>query len=219
MTNRHGEERARALAATRLYLVAQPPVTLRREELSRFCERIGAAVRGGVGIVQLRAKEAPTRDVVRLAAELKPWLEGALLIVNDDIEAACSSGADGVHLGQGDASVATARAKLGRDALVGVSTHTLGQAKVAASKGADYLGFGAMFDTATKAKIELVGPPALRPVVSSVEIPVFAIGGITCANVDLIVQQGGDRIAVSQAILGARDCESAARELLARLVR
>lgn len=229
--SRSGNPETHPLADARLYLIVPPPddVVLAasgvratsgtEDPFARWLHRIAAAVRGGVDVVQLRFKRKATRHVVAAAAKLKPTLaaSGALLIVNDDVAAAREAGADGVHLGQRDGSVRAARAELGSGALIGVSTHSLEQAVEAERQGADYLGFGAMFDTRTKDEIELVGPAALAAVVARVRVPVFAIGGIDASNVRQIVDHGGERIAVSGAILSAKDPESAARELRARL--
>lgn len=219
MTIRHLEETRRRIAAAQLYLIAGPPSDGGDSGMRDWVGRIRSACEGGVEIVQLRFKERSTSEVVQAAAKLKSIREefGVVLIVNDDVEAAREAGADGIHVGQDDLPIEVVRERLGDRALIGVSTHSLDQAIEAERRGADHLGFGAMFDTTTKSKLELVTPLALGPVLRRVRIPVFAIGGIRADNLDSILATGARRIAVSSAILGARDPRVAAAELSSRL--
>jgi thiamine-phosphate pyrophosphorylase len=142
---------------------------------------------------------------------------GALFIVNDRVDIALLSHADGVHLGQLDLPLAEVRRLSGRRLIVGVSTHSVEQARNAERAGADYIGAGPVFATTTKDAGELLRPSGLKAVRAAVSIPVFAIGGITIENIGQIGSEPGCRVAVSSAVLRAGDPGAAVRELLARL--
>jgi thiamine-phosphate pyrophosphorylase len=176
---------------------------------------LDAALRGGVDVVQLRDKEASDDDLVRAAESFRGACDtyGALFVLNDrpDLVAAC--GADGVHVGQRDASVADARAIVGDECLVGLSIET--EAQLDAIAGADYLGVGAVFATPTKRESVAGGLELVRATAARVTIPWFAIGGIELANVAEVVEAGAPGVAVVRAIRDANDPETAARELRA----
>jgi thiamine-phosphate pyrophosphorylase len=178
---------------------------------------LDAALRGGVDVVQLRDKEASDDDLVRAAESIRSACDayGALFVLNDrpDLVAAC--GADGVHVGQRDASVADARAIVGDESLVGLSIET--EAQLDAIDGADYLGVGAVFATPTKTESVAGGLELVRATAVRVTIPWFAIGGIELANVAEVVEAGAPGIAVVRAICDADDPEAAARALRAAL--
>jgi thiamine-phosphate pyrophosphorylase len=173
------------------------------------------ALRGGADIIQLREKEAKDREILSLARDLREMTHdaGALFIVNDRPDIARLAGADGVHLGQTDLPPAAARAILGPDGIIGVSTHSVEQARQAVADGADYIGVGPMFPTATKGYSEGVGPSYIREAASVAGLPLVAIGGITPERVPEILRMAPERhviIAVSSAILQAPDIEAAA---------
>jgi len=176
-----------------------------------------AALRGGVDVVQLRDKELPDDKLVRAAEPFRRACDahGALFVLNDrpDLVAAC--GADGVHVGQRDASVAEARALVGDERIVGLSVETVVQ--LDAIDGADYLGVGAVFATPTKTEAEAAGLELVRAAAVQVGIPWFAIGGIDLENVAEVVMAGAPGVAVVRAIRDADDPEAAARELRAAL--
>jgi len=184
-------------------------------------ELAAAAVRGGVDVVQVRWKGASTGELRALTEAVDRAIasSGALLFVNDDVDLAREAEAvDGVHVGQGDVSVGEARRLLGAGKLFGLSTHSVAQVHAAAAAGvADYLGFGAMFDTSTKQQPRVIGPELLARVRDVGDVPIFAIGGITLDNIDELTRRGCGRAAVSGAIVNAADPEQAARELRARL--
>ena len=172
-----------------------------------------AALRGGAAILQYRDK---TADASRRHAEATTLLalcrqRGAPLIVNDDVELAAAVGADGVHLGEDDASPAAARLRLGAGAIVGVSCYDdLDRARSAAAAGADYLAFGAFFASPTKpqgrrATTDMLG--AARPL----GLPLVAIGGITPDNAAPLIAAGADFLAVISGVFGAADPEQQAR--------
>lgn len=178
-------------------------------------ECVTDALAGGVTCVQLREKDAPQAEVVLRARALAPLCReaGVPLIVNDDVEAALAAHADGVHVGQSDAACVEAREKLGPDAIVGVSVQTVEQALAAQADGADYLGVGAVFGTATKPDADDVGIDGLRDICAAVDIPVVAIGGLNVATIPQIAGTGADGVAVVSALFAADDICAAAREL------
>ncbi len=175
------------------------------------------ALRGGATMIQLREKELGREALIAEARALAPVCRryGAPLIVNDDVEAAIACGADGVHVGQNDTSLAAARAALGPGKIVGVSARTVAQAIEAERGGADYLGVGAVFPTGTKADAERVSLGDLGRVARAVRIPVVAIGGIGVGNMGQLRGLGAAGAAVVSAVFSRPDIESAARELRA----
>ena len=177
---------------------------------------LDAALRGGVDVVQLRDKELGDAELVAASARFRRACDrhGALFVLNDrpDLVEAC--GADGVHVGRDDAPVAEARALVGPERLVGLSTHS--RDEVDAAEGADYLGVGTIFTTPTKAE-DAVGLNLVRVAAEAAHVPWFAIGGIDLSNVGLVAAAGAHGVAVVRAIRDADDPESAARELRAAL--
>jgi thiamine-phosphate pyrophosphorylase len=178
------------------------------------------ALRGGVRAVQLREKDFSTRERFELGLRLRRLTSefGAKLLVNGDASLARAVGADGVHLPQDGLPVDICRKVLEPGMLAGVSTHSLAEAKEAANKGADFITFGPVFPTPSKAKY---GPPtgvgSLSKVCASVELPVFALGGIGAVNMEEALSGGASGIAMISAILAARDVESAASDIVQRL--
>ncbi len=170
-----------------------------------------AALTGGVDLVQWRLKEEDEYSLERCAEICTE--HGVPLIVNDHVGAAGRLGLAGAHVGQEDMSAKQARAELGPHRLLGVSTHDLDQALKAQDDGADYLGFGPMYPTATKGYEQGQPLSALTEIMERIEIPVFAIGGITDENLPELIQSGCQRIALSSAILQAKDPELAAKNL------
>jgi thiamine-phosphate pyrophosphorylase len=196
-----------AIKGARLLLVTDP-----RPDLAA---RVEAAVRGGVEVVQLREKH-PTDRTRSLADELREVCArgGALFTVNDDVALARLSGADGVHLGQEDETVARAREILGPDAVVGRSASTVVEAREAVREGADYLGVGTVFATPTKPDAEVKGLALVEEVArEGLPVPWFAIGGITHTTAPEVAAAGAPGFAVVRAVLDAEDPEAAAREL------
>jgi thiamine-phosphate pyrophosphorylase len=188
-----------------LYLISPPAFGL--EEHARALEAALGAGRP-VAAYQLRLKGAPDEAVLAAAAHLKPICAAhdVAFILNDRADLAKAAGADGVHLGQTDGSVAEARALLGRDAQIGVTCHgSRHLAMEAGEAGADYVAFGAFFDTATKAVEHHAEPAILAWWTAISPIPCVAIGGITPANCRPLVEAGADFLAVSGAIWAAPD--------------
>lgn len=183
-------------------------------------EAIRALGRGGASLVQVRTKLGGDAERVRLAREACAAAReaGVPLIVNDRADVARIVGAAGVHVGQGDLPSPLARAIVGPDAIVGVSTHDVAQAASAAAEAVDYVAFGPVFPTRTKANPDpVVGLDGLRAMRGVVSCPVVAIGGITRRNAAEVAAAGADGVAVISDLLGAPDLEAAARELVAAL--
>jgi len=202
------------LAAARLYVLVDG-----RESVEEFARLAGMLVREGVSVIQLRDKRLPDRELLERARELRRLTRGSrtLFIMNDRPDLALLAEADGVHLGQDDATVNDARRVLGTQALIGVSTHSLEQAQAAVLAGANYIGVGPTFPSGTKQFAQFTGLDLLRSVASSIRLPSFAIGGIGIANLDQVRGTGSERVAVSGAILTAADQAAAVRELRQKL--
>jgi thiamine-phosphate pyrophosphorylase len=181
---------------------------------------VEAALQGGARAFQLREKDLPPRELYPLALEMRQLTQtyGARLLINDRVDVALAVNADGVHLTTTSLPASIARRVLGPAPLIGVSTHTLAEAQAAAEEGADFLVFGPVFFTPSKAPYgQPVGLDALRAVRAAVKLPMLAIGGVKKANIDQVVAAGADGIAVISAIIGADDPTAASQELLATL--
>jgi thiamine-phosphate pyrophosphorylase len=174
------------------------------------------AIAGGVDAVQLRDKASSDREMLRIARDLRRWTRecDALLFVNDRPDLARAAHADGVHLGQEDFPVKEARRIVGPDALIGLSTHTIEQARGAAAEGADYIGVGPVFPSRTKQFTELAGLEFVEAVAREIRLPSFCIGGIEPGNIAQVAHMGAKRFAVGAAISQASDPREIARELL-----
>jgi len=174
------------------------------------------ALEAGVRFFQYRDKHGTRKSIWKttfLLAKLARQT-GALLIINDYADIALAVDADGVHLGQDDLPVHEARGIVGKDKLIGISAHSREQAEDAARAGADYIGFGPLYPTATKNAGAVQGLENLRIIRQSVSIPIIAIGGIDRSNAGDVVRTGADGIAVISAILSADDVQRAARDLV-----
>lgn len=179
-----------------------------------------AALCGGARAFQLREKDLAPRDLLPLAQEMRQLTQAyeARLLINDRIDVALAVDADGVHLTTSSLPVSVARRLLGPERLLGVSTHSLAEAQAAAEGGADFVVFGPVFFTPSKAPYgQPVGLEALRAVCAAVALPILAIGGIKKVNLDQVVAAGADGIAVISAVIAADDPTAAAQELLAAL--
>ena len=204
--------RREQLRAAGVYLVTE-------EALSgaRTSEEIAVAVlAAGVRIVQVREKEGTARRALEIAMALRGVTRErrALLLVNDRLDLALAAEADGVHLGQDDLPVATARGLLGPDALIGLSITDPEQLDAPDVREADYLGVGAVFPTGSKSDARYTGLELLAAARAAVDLPIVAIGGITVENAAAAVRAGADVLAVISAIAAAPDPGSAARRLL-----
>ena len=182
-----------------------------------LCQQVEAALQGGVTCVQLREKhldrDAFLAEARQLCALCRRY--GVPFIVNDDLDIALACGADGVHVGQDDMPAAEVRRRAGRRLIVGVSAHTPEEARLAEAAGADYLGAGAVFGSATKTDASLLTPAGLQAVCAAVHIPVVAIGGVNAGNILQLQGSGAAGAAVVSGIFGAPDITAACRELRA----
>src|SRR5262245_8875155 len=178
------------------------------------------ALRGGARAFQLREKDLSPRELYPLALEMRQLTQiyGARLLINDRVDVALAVNADGVHLTTTSLPASIARQVLGPGRLIGVSTHTLAEAQTAEENGADFVVFGPVFLTPSKAPYgEPVGLDALRAVRATVRLPILAIGGIKKVNLDQVLAAGADGIAVISAIISADDPTAASEDLLAML--
>jgi thiamine-phosphate pyrophosphorylase len=171
----------------------------------------------GVRIMQLRLKDIPSRDFLAAARAIAALCRarGAILIVNDRVDIAMLAGANGVHLGQEDLPLDAARRVGGAEMIIGISTHTMEQARAAENGGADYIGFGPMYPGGLKSIRAGQGLENLRAVRAAVKIPIVAIGGITEATVSEIVAAGADAAAIISDVLAAADVGAKVRSILA----
>jgi thiamine-phosphate pyrophosphorylase len=187
------------------------------DELVRRTEGL---LRGGARLVQLRWKRAGAAAFLAAASECGRLAEafGARLLVNDRVDVALACGADGVHLGQSDLPLAAARRLLGPGRWIGISTHDVEQARVAAAGGADYLGFGPIFATSTKRTgYSPRGLQGLRQVRAAVNLPIVAIGGIDFDKAPEVIAAGADAVAMISALAALPDAAEGVRVALDRL--
>ena len=182
-------------------------------------EDVEEALLGGATLVQIREKEISSRAYLELAGKVKAVTDryGVPLIVNDRIDIALAVDAGGVHVGPDDLPVSVARRLLGPDKIVGASASSLEEALTFQAQGADYLGVGAVFPTATKQVTEKVDLETLARIKAAVRIPVAAIGGIDAGNAPEVMKTGVDGVAVVSAILNRPDIREATRDLLSKL--
>jgi len=193
-----------------LYVITEPSL---RDPIETARAVLGAGVR----LLQLRDKQATTRQLVQLGQALRILTRqyDALLIVNDRLDVALAIEADGVHLGQDDLPISLARRVAGERLLIGASVETVAEACQAEAEGAHYLGVGPMFPTHTKPDAGApVGPERLHAIKRAVRIPVFGIGGITLQNAPAVLKAGADGVCVVSAVVSAPDPAEAARQLL-----
>lgn len=182
----------------KLYLI-----TDRRASGLSHIQVVKKAINAGIRIIQLREKDMPKKELYKEALSIRALTlkHRVIFIINDYPDIALVVNADGVHLGQEDLSIREARKLLGKNKIIGISTHSLRQAIDAQSSGADYIGFGPIFTTSTKNAGRPRGTKSLIEIKRHVKIPVVAIGGITLENVSDVLQSGVDAIAVASGIL------------------
>jgi len=201
-----------------LYLVTDRDLSLGRSNL----EVIQAAVRGGVTLVQLREKEATTKEFYQEGLKIRAYLKARdiPLIINDRIDMALALDAEGVHLGQEDMPIDAARKILGPQKIIGASVFTPEEAKIAEALGADYLGLSPIFVTETKPELTqhlgIKGIPLLK---EAVKIPVVGIGSMSESNAYEAVKAGLDGVAVVSAICSREDPRAAAAAIKAEIMR
>lgn len=189
------------------------------ETLSRgrtHAEIARAAVRGGARVIQLRDKTKSSLELYETACEMRKVCTDVLFIVNDRLDIALVSGADGVHLGQDDLPIAAARGMVPENFLIGVSVDSVAEARAAVDAGADYVAVSPVFSTSSKSDAGAGhGIAVVREICAAVTCPVLGIGGVTAENIPELIAAGLDGVAVISAVVTAPDISAAARHLAA----
>jgi len=210
-----------ALAAARLYGILDLSYVAPAE-----IERVAGEMCKGVDVLQLRAKGFSDLEIEEFGNRIQPIVSdaGIPLIINDHPELVPGIGANGAHVGQDDIAIADARWRAGRalagevpPPIVGRSTHSLVQAEAAAAAGADYIGFGPLFPTPTKAGRPAIGLADIARVHELVKIPIFCIGGVKLENLDAVIEAGARRVVIVSGILQAPDIVAYCRAVKAKL--
>ena len=178
-------------------------------------EQVEAALKGGVTCVQLREKEMDETAFLQEAKDICALCHryGVPFIVNDNVDVAIACQAAGIHVGQEDMAAGEVRRRVGDAMLLGVSVHTVEEARRAVRNGADYLGLGAVFPTSTKTDVDQMTNETLRAICDAVDVPVVAIGGINRGNLLKLSGSGVDGVALVSAIFSAEDIEDTCRKL------
>ena len=191
-------------------------VTDKSDDVEKFLKTIEEGIKGGVTVVQIREKTADTLDFFNLALKVKEITRkyNVPLIINDRVDVALAIDAEGVHVGQSDMPCEVTRKLVGPDKIVGVSAATIDEAKKAEKDGADYIGTGAVFPTATKDDAPKITKKDLKEIVDSINIPVVAIGGITLDNAHELIDTGIAGLSVVSAIMSSDDPKKSSEKLL-----
>lgn len=198
-----------------MYLNGLCFIPARKRSCLTLKEIVTIVLSSGARCIQYREKDKSRRDIYREALILRKLTNefGAVFIVNDYTDIALAVNADGVHLGQKDLPLKEARKILGKEKIMGVSTHNIDEAIAAEAGGADYIGFGPVFHTATKDAGKPKGIAMLKEIKKHVKIPVVAIGGINAGNLESVLKSGVDAVAVSSAIIQGDIADNAIRFL------
>ena len=180
-------------------------------------QQVESALKGGVTCVQLREKELDEAAFLQEAKDIQALCRryGVPFIVNDNVDIAVACGADGVHVGQEDMRAGEVRRLVGENMILGVSVHTVVEARQAVRDGADYLGLGTVFPTSTKTDVDGMPRETLRTICCAVDVPIVAIGGLNRGNILQLSGSGVDGVALVSAIFGAENIEESCRELRA----
>jgi thiamine-phosphate pyrophosphorylase len=203
-----------ALHKIRLYVLISSKIATRPVK-----ETAKLVINGGADAIQLREKTISDSDFISLAGEIRDITtnRGTLFIINDRVNVARELNADGVHLGQQDMGVSEARAIIGNEKVIGVSTHNIIQARQALKDGADYIAIGPVYPTSTKNYEPSVGLKVVQEVSREITVPVFAIGAITLENLDNVVKAGASRVAVCSVIINSNDTYSSTKRFKTKL--
>ena len=179
-------------------------------------EQVECALKGGATCVQVREKKLGDEDFLEEAKQIAALCKryGVPLFINDNVDVAIACGAEGVHVGQEDMAAAKVREKVGNKMMIGVSVHSVEEAKQAVRDGADCLGVGAMFSTSTKTDVDVLPKETLKAICDAVDIPVVAIGGITAGDIDALLATGIAGIALSGTLLRADDPAAETRKII-----
>lgn len=187
-------------------------------ELSRkgTLSDVGDAVESGCKIIQYREKNKNTKEMINEASKIKKICrDNAIFLVNDRIDVALAAGADGVHIGQDDMPIDIARKLLGAEKIIGLTVHNRDEAIEAEQNGADYVGLGPIFDTATKKDAgKGIGPDSIREIKNAVKIPVVAIGGINKENCRNVIESGADSLVAISAIVCSDDVKRETQDFI-----
>jgi thiamine-phosphate pyrophosphorylase len=195
----------------KLYLI-----TDRKQTAMPLPAAVRLALEGGVRAIQVREKDLPIRELLALSEELRAITKefGAKLFINDQVDVAMAVDADGVHLGRQSMPPSAVRNMVGDKMLIGVSTHTIAEARAAESEGADFVTFGPIFETPSKAHLGApVGLEALKEAKRAVDIPIFGLGGIKGKNIGHVLWAGAYGIGMISAIFGAEDIRKKAKNI------
>jgi thiamine-phosphate diphosphorylase len=178
-------------------------------------EQIKEALENGVTCVQLREKNLDEASFIEEAKKISVLCRqyNTPFIVNDNVNVAIASNADGIHIGQEDMGLKDVRKIVGENMIIGISAHTVEEAKFAQENGADYIGIGAVFETSTKNDVDVIPYEKVKSICDAVDIPKVAIGGINAENILKLKGSGIDGVAVVSAIFGAKDIGKATKEL------
>ena len=210
-------------AVTDRHWITRDGLTPRGHESNQWTleDQVAECISGGATMIQLREKKLDRADFIALAKRIKAITaaRGVPLIINDSLEVALASGADGLHIGQDDGAPDRIRKQLGLRAILGVSAHSVEEAQAAERAGADYIGIGAVFPTASKDGVSVLTPEAVRAIASSITIPAVAIGGITAENAARLSGLGLAGVAGISAIFAEPDRVRAATARLAAAAR
>jgi thiamine-phosphate pyrophosphorylase len=196
----------------KLYLI-----TDRRQVNMPLPEAVRLALSGGVRAIQVREKDLPARELLSLSRELRALTKefGAKLFINDSVDIAVSVEADGVHLGHQSMPASAVRKIVGDKMMIGVSTHRIEEARAAEADGADFITFGPIFETPSKASLGApVGLEAIKIVKKSVNIPIFGLGGIKGRNLGHVLWAGAYGVAMISAIFSAEDIKKKAKNMI-----
>ena len=197
------------LDSAKVYLILDAQVL----DYDALLQVLKDSVRAGIGIVQLRDKKGSAKEILDFCRKaLKITKHKVPFIVNDRADLAFFSGADGLHVGQEDLDCLQARKMMGRAKIIGVSCQTLAHALKAQAQGADYIGFGSVFETKTKPGRKAMDLDLLQKVIKRIKIPVFPIGGISRGNIGRLIPLGANRVAVCRDILLAEDVANTVKE-------
>jgi thiamine-phosphate pyrophosphorylase len=207
------------LDSASLYVLVDSVDYLNRSSAPQLARLIASLVSAGVHLIQLRDKRLNDRQLIEVGKHITQLTRGSStkFVMNDRVDLALVTKADGVHLGQEDMALKDASEILGPDKIIGISTHTLLQARQAAEQGADYIGIGPVFPSATKCFNQFIGPELLAGIAKADTVTAFAIGGIDRTNVDQVIAAGVRRVAVGASVCNAVEPHTAALELLKRL--
>ena len=203
-----------SLHRTRLYVLITGNIATKSvKETARL------VINGGADAIQLREKTISDSNFISLAGEVREITtrSGTLLFINDRVHVAREINADGVHLGQQDMSILEARDIIGNEKIIGVSTHSIIQAKQAQKDGADYIAIGPIYPTRTKGHEPSIGLEVIQEVSGAVNIPIIAIGAINLENLDEVLKAGASRVAVCSAIIGSKDIYSSTKQYKEKL--